>query len=101
MSETNNFSDQWIADQIAQLSENELRLIQAVLEEILAGRPVEHFMPGTKVYADSWGTAEFIVQGTAPWYDENGVAYRKVEIKSATGGLSGHVYPCELRRARP
>lgn len=90
--------EQWIADQIAQLSENELVLVKTVLDEIRAGRPVEHFMPGTKVYADSWGTAEFIVQGTAPWYDENGVAHRKVEIKSAGGGLSGHVHPSELRR---
>jgi hypothetical protein len=72
-------ADQWIADQVAQLSENELVLVKTVLEEIRAGRPVEHFMPGTKVYADSWGSVEFIVQGTAPWYDENGPPARNRE----------------------
>lgn len=94
-------AEQWIADQVAQLSENELLLVKTVLDEIRAGRPVEHFMPGTKVYVDSWGTAEFIVEGTAPWFDEHGVPHRKVEIKSAAGGLSGHVHPSELRRVPP
>lgn len=92
---------QWIAALVAQLSENELVLVKTVLDEIRAGRPVEHFMPGTRVYVDTWGAAEFIVQGTAPWFDENGVAYRKVEVKSAGGGLSGHVNPSELRRVAP
>ena len=94
-------AEQWIADQVSQLSENDLVLVKTVLDEISAGLPVEHFAPGTKVYVHSYGTAEFIVQGTAPWFDENGVAHRKVEVKSATGGLSGHIHPSELRRVPP
>ncbi|RKR92698.1 hypothetical protein BDK92_7176 [Micromonospora pisi] len=89
--------DQWIAEQVAQLSENELLMVKGVLDDIAAGRPVEHFAVGTKVYVGSYGTTEFVVQGTAPWH-ENGVVSRKVEIRSTTGNLSGHVDPRELRR---
>jgi hypothetical protein len=90
-------AEQWIAEQVGQLSESELLMVKGVLDDIAAGRPVEHFETGAKVYADSWGTAEFIVQGTAAWH-ENGVVSRKVEIMSATGNITGHVNPSELRR---
>lgn len=90
-------TEQWIAEQVGQLSEGELLMLKGVLDDIAAGRPVEHFEAGTKVYANTWGTTEFIVQGTAPWH-ENGVVSRKVEIRSASGNLTGHVAPSELRR---
>lgn len=93
--------EDWIAAQIAALSNNELLLVKAVLDEIRAGRPVEHFTPGTTVYVDPWGTTEFVVQGTAPYFHENGVVSRKVEVRSKSGGLSGHVDPHQLRRVPP
>jgi hypothetical protein len=90
-------AEQWIAEQVGQLSETELLMLKGVLDDIAAGRPVEHFEAGTRVYANTWGETEFIVQGTAAWH-ENGVVSRKVEIRSASGNLTGHVAPGELRR---
>ena len=91
--------NEWIARQTAELNESELRVVMGVLNDIAAGRPVEHFAPGTEVYCESWGDIVFIVQGETPWY-EDGVVSRKIAI-STTDDISGHVDPQKLRRVRP
>jgi hypothetical protein len=88
---------QLIKEQIAQLTTSELLMIKGVLDDIAAGRPVERFEAGTKVYVDGAGTTQFIVQGTVPWH-ENGVVSRKIQIRTGSGNLSGHVYPHQVRR---
>ena len=89
---------QRIIEQFAQLSDSERLLIKSMMDDLEAGRPVEYFAPGTKVYCDGWGTTVFIVQGVAPWHDD-GVVSHKVEIRSVPDTLGGHVYPHMLRRA--
>lgn len=88
---------QWIKEQVGQLSKSELLIVKGVLDDIAAGRPVERFEAGTKVYVGTNGMTVFVVQGTVPWH-ENGVVSRKVQVRSVSGHFSGHVDPRELRR---
>jgi hypothetical protein len=94
----------WIEDQLGELSEGELRLVEAVLNEIKERRAdgttdtIEHFPHGTMVRLLGWADTEFVVQGTAPWRDQHDIWRRRVEIRSRDGAFSGHVDPSALSR---